>query len=112
LLAIVDVEGSPVIQFSHFSVKEFLTSARLAETNDIFSRRYHVSLTPAHTLVAQSCLGILLHLDKDVVIQDSLEKYPLAEYAAQHWVEHAQFEGVSGYVEDGISGCSTRENCI
>jgi hypothetical protein len=29
LLAIVDVEGSPVIQFSHFSVKEFLTSARL-----------------------------------------------------------------------------------
>jgi hypothetical protein len=30
-------------------------------------------MTPAHTLVAQACLGILLHLDKDVVTGDSLE---------------------------------------
>jgi hypothetical protein len=66
LLAIVDVK-STVIQFSHFSVREFLTSARLAETNDIISRRYHISMTPAHTLAAQAYLGILLHLDEDVV---------------------------------------------
>ncbi len=32
LLAVVNVEDSRVIQFSHFSVKEFLTSARLAAT--------------------------------------------------------------------------------
>jgi hypothetical protein len=32
-----------VIQFSHFSVKEFLTSARLAEASDLVARRYHVS---------------------------------------------------------------------
>jgi hypothetical protein len=31
LLALVDVDGSTVIQFSHFSVKEFLTSTRFAE---------------------------------------------------------------------------------
>jgi hypothetical protein len=31
LLAIVDVYGSKVIQFSHFSVKEYLTSKRLSE---------------------------------------------------------------------------------
>ncbi len=31
LLAIVDDQGSLVIQFSHFSVKKFLTSTRLAE---------------------------------------------------------------------------------
>jgi hypothetical protein len=60
LLAIVNVEDSPVIQFSHFSVKEFLTSPRLAESSDITSRRYHISMTPAHTLVAQACLGFLL----------------------------------------------------
>ena len=103
LLAIVDVQGSRVIQFSHFSVKEFLTSARLSETNDIICRRYHISMTPAHTLAANACLGILLHLDKTAVTRDTLvEKYPLAEYAAEYWVGHARFEGVSENVEDGM----------
>ena len=102
LLAVVDDEGSPVIQFSHFSVKEFLTSARLAEASDIIHRRYHVSMTPAHTLASQACLGTLLHLDKDAVTRDSLEDYPLAEYAAEYWIFHARFEGVSQNVEDGM----------
>jgi hypothetical protein len=101
LLAIVNNQGSPVIQFSHFSVKEFLTSTRLAQATDIISRRYHVSMTPAHTLVAQACLGILLYLDKDVT-SDSLKDFPLAEYAAKNWVDHAQFEDVSRNVEDGM----------
>jgi ankyrin repeat protein len=101
LLAIVNNRGSSVIQFSHFSVKEFLTSTRLAEATDIISRRYHVSMTPAHTLVAEACLGILLHLDKDVT-SDNLEDFPLAEYAAEHWVDHALFEDVSRNVEDGM----------
>ena len=102
LLAIVNDRfgASPVIQFSHFSVKEFLTSTRLAEAPHIISR-YHVSMTPAHTLVAQACLGILLHLDKDVT-NDSLKNLPLAEYAAEHWVDHSRFEDVSGNVEDGM----------
>ena len=101
LVAVVDVQGSSVIQFSHFSVKEFLTSTRLTEASDVPSRRYHVSPTLAHTLVAQACLGILLHLDENVTADD-LEKFPLAEYAAKHWVDHARFENVSGSVEDGM----------
>jgi hypothetical protein len=55
-----------LVQFSHFSVKEFLTSARLAEANDTIIRRYHISETPAHTLAARACLGHLLRLDKRV----------------------------------------------
>jgi ankyrin repeat protein len=103
LLAIVDGghRFGKVIQFSHFSVKEFLTSARLAETSDIIPRGYHVSMTPAHTLAAQACLGILLHLDKDVT-NDSVENLPLAKYAAEHWADHALFEGVLQNVEDGL----------
>jgi len=97
LLAIVNDRGSPFIQFSHFSVKEFLTSTRLAESTD---SRYHVSMTPAHTLVAQACLGTLLHLDEDVT-SDSLGGFPLAKYAAKHFVDHARFEDVSRNVEDG-----------
>jgi ankyrin repeat protein len=101
LLAVVNIEGSRVIQFSHFSVREFLTSTRLAGSSDAISRRYHISMTPAHTLVAQACLGILLHLDGNVT-RDDLEKYPLAEYAAQYWADHARFENVSHHVEDGM----------
>src|SRR6266851_1748263 len=99
LLSLVDFNNTQVIQFSHFSVKEFLTSARFAEKRNTISHRYHVSLTPAHTLVAQAFLGILLHLDPNVN-RDSLEKFPLAGYAAEHWFEHARFEGVSQNVEE------------
>lgn len=101
LLATVDVDGSLVIQFSHFSVKEFLTSARLAESSDTILRRYHITLTRSHTLAAAACLGMLLHLDRKITRGD-LENFPLAEYAAEHWVVHARFEDVSQNVEDGM----------
>jgi len=102
LLALVNVDDTLIIKFSHFSVKQFLTSARFAEKRDIISRRYHISMTPAHTLMAQACLGILLHLDENVT-SDSLGRFPLAEYAAEHWIDHARFEGVSKIVEDGMN---------
>src|SRR6266850_1494335 len=101
LLTLVDVGGSQIIQFSHFSVKEFLTSTRLGDKRDTISCRYHVSLTPAHTFFAQVCLGILLHLDQNIT-RDNLKTFPLAEYAAEYWVEHAHFEGVSGNVEEAM----------
>jgi hypothetical protein len=100
LLAVVNVDGSPVIQFAHFSVKEYLTSKRLAEAKDTISR-FHVSMMPAHTIVAQACLGVLLHLDENIT-KDSLEDFPLAEYAAEHWVDHARFESVASKVQDGM----------
>ena len=101
LLAVVrQDDGSPVVHFAHFSVKEYLTSARLAEAKDTISH-FHVSMTAAHTIIAQACLGVLLHLDEGVT-KDSLEKFPLAVYAAQNWVEHSRFESVSSNVKDGI----------
>jgi len=101
LVAVVNVGDSRAIQFSHFSVKEYLTSSRLAESSDNLSRQYHVSVPFAHTLVARACLGILLHLDNGIT-RDSLQTFPLAEYAAEHWISHALFGGVSGNVEDGM----------
>jgi hypothetical protein len=73
---------------------KFLTSTRPAEKHTTVSHRYHVSMTPAHTLVAQACQGILLHLGKNAT-SDSLAKFLLAKYAAEHWFKHARFEGVS-----------------
>ncbi|KAH9995624.1 hypothetical protein BJV77DRAFT_961052 [Russula vinacea] len=101
LLAVVEPDGgSPVVQFAHFSVKEYLTSTRLAEATATISR-LHVSITRAHAIIAQTCLGVLLHLDENVT-EDSLEKFPLATYAAEHWDGHARFEDVSSSVQDGM----------
>ena len=91
--------GSRVVQFSHFSVREFLTSTRLATKEGIL--RYHILLQPAHTLLAQASLGVLLHLDSHVD-KNSVEKFPLAHYAARHWVDHARFEDTSLRVRDGM----------
>jgi ankyrin repeat protein len=101
LFAIVETHGGPpIVQFAHFSVKEYLMSARLAKADETISR-FHVSMTPAHTVVAQSCLGVLLHLDENVT-RDGLENFPLAEYAAEHWVGHARFGSVSSNMQDGM----------
>ena len=101
LLSLVDDHGSEVIQFSHFSVKEFLTSTRFAKKCDAISCPYNISMTHAHTTVAQACLGKLLHLDENIT-RDSLKTFPLAEYAAKYWFDHARFEGVSENAEEGI----------
>jgi hypothetical protein len=93
LLSVVDVNGSRVVQFTHFSAKEFLTSDRFSQRGDTISHSFHISIAPAHTLVAQACLGILLHMDQSVT-RDSLAKFPLAQYAAEYWFEHARFESV------------------
>ena len=101
LLCLINVHGIAVIQFSHFSVREFLTSPRFAEKCNTTSRRYYVSMALAHSLVTRACLGILMHLDQDVT-RNSLWKFHLAEYAAKHWFEHARFEGVAQNAEEGI----------
>ena len=93
LIVIVDTGYHRVVQFSHFSVKEFLTSARLTTSSQDVSR-YHIGLRHGHTIMAQACLSILLRLDH--VIKDSSvkERSPFASYAAEYWVRHAQFEDV------------------
>ena len=100
LLTIVDVKGSSVIQFAHFSVKEYLTSKRLSESKETISR-FHVSMIPAHTIVAQACLGVLLHIDEGIT-RYGLQRFPLALYAAEHLVGHARFQDVSPKIQDGM----------
>jgi hypothetical protein len=100
LIAIVHNGDSRLVQFSHFSVKEYLTSPRLAQSRGDVSR-FYIDLNAAHTILAQACLGTLLRQDEHAC--NSVPKgFPLVEYAAQHWVEHAQFEDVSSRVRDGM----------
>jgi len=105
LLSVVNIKtpfkSFRVIQFAHFMVKEFLMSRCFAEKYNSISHRYHISLSTTHTFVAQACLGVLFHLDKNITSQ-SLTQFPLAEYAACHWFEHARFEGVLQHEVEGM----------
>jgi ankyrin repeat protein len=98
LIAVVDDGDSRVVQFSHFSVKEYLTSDRLARSSGDVSR-YHIVLEPAHTILVQACLGVLLRLD-DHINRRNVGDIPLVEYAARHWFDHARFENVSSRIHD------------
>src|SRR3984885_409918 len=51
LIAIVDREGHRKVEFSHFSVKEYLTSERLAAAEEHLSY-YHILPEYAHTILA------------------------------------------------------------
>jgi ankyrin repeat protein len=100
LVTIVKDGDSQVVQFSHFSVKEFLTADRLAEPMRDISR-YHIRLEAAHTILAQACLGVLLRLDGRVD-RDSIQSFPLALYAAEYWPMHARVDNVSSHIKDGM----------
>jgi hypothetical protein len=100
LVMIVKDGDSRVVQFSHFSVKEFLTAERLADPIRDVSR-YHIRPEAAHAILVQACLGVLLQLD-DRIDCDNVKSFPLARYAAQYWATHARIENVSSLIKDGM----------
>ncbi|KAH8977714.1 hypothetical protein EDB92DRAFT_1808292, partial [Lactarius akahatsu] len=55
LVTVITDDGSRVVQFSHFSVKEFLTSDRLAGCTEEVSR-FHIPIERSHMVLAQACL--------------------------------------------------------
>ena len=102
LIAVVGDGDSRVVQFAHFSVKEFLTSDRLGASTIDASRYHYVHLELAHTIMAQACLSVLLHLDSHIDDEASIENFPLAEYAAAYFGDHAEFERVLSQILDGV----------
>jgi len=100
LITIVDMDGSRLVRFSHFSVNEYLTSQRLADAGKGLSE-YHILSHSAHTILAMASLSVLLALD-DHVNKDSMKNYPLAVYAARYWVEHAQVHDISSRIKDAM----------
>jgi hypothetical protein len=112
LIAIIDDNGAKTVQFSHFSVKEFLTSDRLrmsSKDGDICE--YYIPLEPAHTILVRACLAVLLQLDEKVD-KKRLAAFPLASYAAHHWVDHAKFGNVAAEFKTLWKICSIQTSHI
>ena len=101
LIAIVESDESRVVQFSHFSVKEYLTSDRLATSSGDISR-YHIDLQAAHTILAQACMSVLLRSDDRAEESGVGNSSPLARYAAEHWVVHARDEKVPSRIRKAM----------
>ena len=96
-----DDEGSKSVQFSHFSVKEYLTSDRL-QTSDVPNiSQFYISSKLAHTILVRACLVVLLQLEERVD-EERLSTFPLALYAAQSWVYHAKFENAASQIQDAM----------
>src|SRR6267154_2622360 len=99
LIAIIYDRGSKIVQFSHFSVKEYMTSDRL-QTSDIgHVCAYYTPLEPAHMVLARACIAVLLQLDEKVD-REQAATFPLANYASEHWFDHAKFENVQSQIQD------------
>lgn len=101
LIVIVEDRGYRLVQFSHFSVKEFLTSDRLSASTVDGLRYHHIRLETAHTIMAQACLGVLLRLDKSMNKQ-TIRSFPLADYAGNYFGDHVEFESVLSHVTGGV----------
>jgi hypothetical protein len=99
LIAVVEEKGSKIVQFSHFSVKEFLISDRLQTSGN--TSYFHIPLDTAHTILARACLIVLLQLD-EAIVEGHVTTFPLTFYAAQHWVAHAKFGDVASRVRNAI----------
>jgi len=91
-----DGDNKNVVQFSHFSVREYLTSDHIA--NSAHVSRFNISPTRAHTLLTGACVSVLIQLDYSSDIQN----FPLAQYAAESLLNHALFGDVSSDIRDGL----------
>ncbi|KZP10814.1 hypothetical protein FIBSPDRAFT_661994, partial [Athelia psychrophila] len=89
---VTEVDGAAgVVKLAHFSVKEYLISETILSGA---AAQFHLTKSLSHSTIAQICLAYLLHFDKpDSLSIETLALFPLAQYAAEHWVAHCHSAG-------------------
>ena len=75
------------IRLAHFSVEEYLKSERFSRGG---AAKISFNKSSAHTDIALICLIYLLEpgLSRATSMEDVLENYPLAPFAAKYWYYH------------------------
>ena len=87
-------EEHEILQFAHFSVREYLGSPRL---HDGPAKKFAIDEMSANTFIAESCLAYILQFENHPRVQ-IYEKYPLVNYAAYYMRDHARDAGESGRI--------------
>ncbi|KAJ7773701.1 hypothetical protein DFH07DRAFT_711731, partial [Mycena maculata] len=82
-LAGISISWSSVVTLAHSSVADYILS-------DEFRKKSQHDLRegPAHTFLAQTCVGYLLYFSHHPLGKGTLPRYPLSWYAARHWDYH------------------------
>jgi ankyrin repeat protein len=84
-------ETSIEVRLAHFSVKEYLVSARVQCGP---AAGYTIQEISANMSIAEICLAYLLQFDKpDSLTSQTIEEFPLARYAARYWTQHSRAAG-------------------
>ena len=80
------------VRFAHFSVKEYLESERILDTD---ANMFYLQSDKEHRFLAQSCLTYLLHYtcsEEKKSDKRDLTAFPLLKYAAQSWFYHCSLQ--------------------
>ncbi|MCJ1238739.1 hypothetical protein MMC14_006730 [Varicellaria rhodocarpa] len=94
-----DSKTCEVVRLAHFSVKEYLVSEQIRDQAAV---KYAIQEIPANVYIVEACLAYLLHFDReDSLALATSVAYPLAYYAAEHWIQHVRTVG------KGIGGMQT-----
>src|SRR6202035_4122505 len=73
-----------VIKLSHMSVKDYLLSQ-----HRVGVAGFSIEEKLSHSLIAKTCLAYLLQFENpDMLNPATINKYPLARYAAEYWIMH------------------------
>ncbi|KAF8489409.1 hypothetical protein JB92DRAFT_2820030 [Gautieria morchelliformis] len=77
------------LRLAHFSVREYLTSEHLQKNPKL--SYYHFNRRVADRYIAKTCLAYLLQFSEHNCVSSTTRRtYPLSDYAARQWMDHAQ----------------------
>ena len=78
-----DIKSRLLVQFAHFSVKEYLISDRSG-------LKYHIDEISANKVIAESCFAYLIHtgIQEPAITSKIYRDFPLLHYAANCWPYH------------------------
>ncbi|KAF7984821.1 hypothetical protein HWV62_11848 [Athelia sp. TMB] len=79
-------ETDGIVKLAHLSVKEFLMSNNIKAGAIAF---FGINERVSNSAIAQTCLAYLLNFNEEGSISKrNIDSFPLAMYAAEHWVPH------------------------
>ena len=98
------------LRLAHFSVKEYLLSERIQQPSFL---RYAVNGLSANIAIVKTCLAYMDYFqDSGSMTKDLLLKFPLYDYAAEHWTVyyHLIDREAQNYVDHLIIGFLESKN--
>ena len=85
---VVYSETTGEMRLGHYSVKEYLVSERIKKGS---AATFHLMEASAHISIAEICCTYLLSFNKlESLISQPLSNFPLLDYAAKNWYNHAR----------------------